>query len=254
MPLDILLKKLFSRLLFPVPLILICLVTAFILLSCKGERKRKWGKWILAAGTLYLLLASTFGHLPFYFLASRYQPLAVSELTGDNFVICITGSGFLPIHHNVPSQNFSQDASLCFHEGLRIAFELQELGKNYRIVISIPGIATEEEKSTAAHEVATKFGIPPEKILVVPSPRTTRDEAKVFKRVKGQRILVTSNFHMPRLMMLSRKYELDGIPAPVGVVGYVDIGLMDFIPNAENVLRLQRTVNELLGMLEYTFF
>ena len=254
MSLLVVLKKLFSRVLFPVPFILLCLTAAFILLSCKGERKRKWGKWILAAGTIYLLLASMFGHLPFYFLASRYQPLVVAELTGDSYIICVTGSGFLPIHKEVPSHNFTVDAGARFHEGLRVAVELRELGKDYHIVISVPGIATESEKRTAVDEMIQRFNIPPEKITVESSPQTTRDEANVFQKHKGEKILVTSDYHMPRLMVLSRKYDLDGIPAPTGVVGYVDISILDFIPDAQNILLFQRTVNELLGMLEYAAF
>ena len=59
---------------------------------------------------------------------------------------------------------------------------------------------------------------------------------------------------MPRLMMLSDRYELDALPAPATRVSGNAGGILKIVPSAENLSDCERAVYEYLGMLEYLIF
>ena len=75
-----------------------------------------------------------------------------------------------------------------------------------------------------------------------------------FKEHPGCKILVSNGWHLPRINMLARKYDIsESLSAPCaltsGGVPYAKI-----LPNADSFAKFQTFAYETLGMLEYFLF
>ena len=96
--------------------------------------------------------------------------------------------------------------------------------------------------------------MPPERIGLIEDALNSRQEVIAFSKLPGRKILVSEAFHIPRLMMLSRRYGLNALPAPASQGGGRGGGALFVIPSAERFMEGERAVYEYLGMLEYLLF
>ena len=65
------------------------------------------------------------------------------------------------------------------------------------------------------------MGVDSSSMLLMQKAKNTAGEAKEYKELSGtdgKLILVTSAIHMPRAMMIFRKYGFDPIPAPTNFI------------------------------------
>jgi uncharacterized SAM-binding protein YcdF (DUF218 family) len=83
----------------------------------------------------------------------------------------------------------------------------------------------------------------------------TQEEAELIREIVGTApfVLVTSDYHMPRAMMLFKALGMNPIPAPSGQCGRTE-GESRFspgrlFPNAANLVTADVAVHEYLGIL-----
>jgi uncharacterized SAM-binding protein YcdF (DUF218 family) len=131
------------------------------------------------------------------------------------------------------------------------------------------------------------FGVPAENIVFLEA-RNTEEEAKVVRKQllrsgksmggevvknescanpikdhsasKSKILLVTSAWHMKRARLMFEKYapDVEVVCAPAdfeySIMRYRSLGLYDFMPNAEALLKNSIAVHEWIGLIGYNFF
>ena len=104
-------------------------------------------------------------------------------------------------------------------------------------------------------ELAIKYGIPEEKIILTEEVQNTDQEAKAIKKIltdNAKIILVTSAFHMPRAEKVFKAANINVIPFPVDFQSSkLKTTIMDFIPSAVSLFDTSHFVREMIGRLYY---
>ncbi len=253
MSIGLLLKKCFSRIFFPVPLtFIIILIGLFLLIFVK--KRRKTGMWLTGIGAALFIGLSIFGELPLRPLVNRYDRLDPAALDrSEDYAICVAGSNFTETSDGRGS--FGEHSTLRMDEAARIAEYCENHGINYVLVTSVADpMADPAAKTAAMNEFYRPFGIPESKQKLVHGAENSREEVKEFAKYDGDKIIVSSAWHVPRLMMLAEKYDLDALPAPAPYIGGNDYTIMSWIPSGKHLENADNAVYEYLGMLEYLIF
>jgi uncharacterized SAM-binding protein YcdF (DUF218 family) len=105
-------------------------------------------------------------------------------------------------------------------------------------------------------DVAIKFGIPHQNILLTMNVENTDQEAKSVRELltsdKPKIILVTSAFHMPRAQTVFEAAGLAVLPFPVDFLsGVRKMTFMDFMPSADALRYTSLFVREMIGRTYY---
>lgn len=256
MSFGLLLKKCIARIAFPVPVIGILLLAGIILVFSKREKRRKAGRILLIITAIVYYLAGVLGSPLLYIFANQYPTLEVEKLPEpeSSYTICVAGSGFVPDEETLFA-SFNDHAQIRLLEAARLALYFEKHNIPYSVAVSVGNpTVTEEEKARAARSFFHSLNLPAEKIVVHGEAENSRDEIKWFKAQPGQKIIVTSTYHLPRFMMLAKKYDVAAIPAPAGAVLPERLDALTFIPSGQDFGALNILVYELLGMVEYAIF
>ena len=260
MPLSLMLKKFIARLAFPMPLLTLLGIVALVLaFRKKGSPRQKCiGKWMLIAWMVAFYLIGLYGHIPAGRLDRKYPPLKVEKLdTSKSYTICVFGNSYYPSSSLPPECHFNDVFQLRLIEGIRIARACEAKGIDYRLVVSVQTYTNATMETRLEHLLAftDMFGLPHEKIsLLRDKSYTTRHEIISLKEHPGCKILVSNGWHLPRINMLARKYDIgETISAPCALTSggapYAKI-----LPNADSFARFQTFAYETLGMLEYLLY
>ena len=104
-------------------------------------------------------------------------------------------------------------------------------------------------------ELAIKYGISEENIILTDEVQNTDQEAKAIKKILTENakiILVTSAFHMPRAEKVFKAANINLIPFPVDFQNSKSkTTMMDFIPSAGSLFDTSHFVREMIGRLYY---
>ena len=104
-------------------------------------------------------------------------------------------------------------------------------------------------------ELAIKYGISEENIILTDEVQNTDQEAKSIKEILTENskiILVTSAFHMPRAEKVFKAANINLIPFPVDFQNSKSkTTMMDFIPSAGSLFDTSHFVREMIGRLYY---
>ena len=104
-------------------------------------------------------------------------------------------------------------------------------------------------------ELAIKYGISEENIILTDEVQNTDQEAKAIKKILTENakiILVTSAFHMPRAEKVFKAANINVIPFPVDFQNSKSkTTMMDFIPSAGSLFDTSHFVREMIGRLYY---
>ena len=104
-------------------------------------------------------------------------------------------------------------------------------------------------------ELAIKYGISEENIILTDEVQKTDQEAKAIKKILTENakiILVTSAFHMPRAEKVFKAANINLIPYPVDFQNSKSkTTMMDFIPSAGSLFDTSHFVREMIGRLYY---
>ena len=104
-------------------------------------------------------------------------------------------------------------------------------------------------------ELAIKYGVSEENIILTDEVQNTDQEAKAIKEIlteDAKIILVTSAFHMPRAEKVFKAANINLIPYPVDFQNSKSkTTMMDFIPSAGSLFDTSHFVREMIGRLYY---
>jgi len=242
------LKKIVSRLLFPLPVI--CGILALGLILLWFTRRQKTGKVLVTIATALLLLLanSRVSAIFLQTLEQRYHPVVLSSLpaaaAGSRTYIVVLGSGYSPEPGVDLDSHLSEDGMVRLVEGIQLCRELA----GCKLILSggPPAMAQTMGK------VAISLGIPQQQIILEEHSRDTEQEARFIKPIVGTApfILVTSASHMPRAMDLFRTLGMQPIAAPTDYLVKPGATLVpdDLYPGYYGLYEITRTVYEYLGI------
>lgn len=257
MSFGLLLKKCIARIAFPVPVIGMLLIAGIVLaFFCRKDKLRKIGRTLLIATAVLYYLAGVLGSPLLYCFANQYSTLQPDKLPMPEtcYTICVAGSGFVP-NDETPFASFNDQAQIRLLEAARLAayFETHKIPYSLAVSVGNPDVP-KELKIQTVKEFFQSLNLPSDRIIVHTDAENSRDEIKWFKEQTGQKIIVTSTYHLPRFMMLAGKYDVAAIPAPAGAILPERFDVLSFIPSGQDFSALNILVYELLGMVEYAVF
>ncbi|MEO5334773.1 MAG: YdcF family protein [Magnetococcus sp. YQC-5] len=137
-----------------------------------------------------------------YAVTSRFQPLYVVVLSG--------GAKADPTLSSVGQIN--PETLVRLAEGIRIFREHPES----KLLVSGGAPFAHVAEAEIMADVAKLLGVSEEAMVLEKHSLDTDDQARIIKKMIGAApfVLVTSASHLPRSMVLFRKYGLDPVPAP----------------------------------------
>lgn len=252
------LKKLLSRLLFPLPLCIECLGLGLVL--WRGSRWKRLGRALVATGLIGLLL---FGYpalpnLALGWLESRHPATAGSstptaaEADSPRFIFVLAGSVVSAERQRPPGARLGELSLQRLAEGVR----QHRLHPDATLLVSVPGTAlSTAEKERVMAEVLAIFGLPADGVKIFPAARDTEDEIVWCSRVAGTNavLLVSCASHLPRAMRLAARHGLRARPCPSGY--WVESRRREawtpdqLFPSAWNFHKSERAAYEHLGLL-----
>jgi uncharacterized SAM-binding protein YcdF (DUF218 family) len=200
------LKKIVSRFLFPLSLILELLIIG-LLWPKKGK------KFLISALLLlYLFSFQPFANLLLWPLEKSYTPIEVSSLRKDIKTVVVLGGGVKEKPSLTAEDRLSEASLKRLLEGIRIGRHLPEA----RIILSGGDHYGVTPVARVMKEVALSLGLPPSRLLLEESSWDTPDQARLLKESLGSEpfYLITSANHMPRSMALFKKVGTQPIAAP----------------------------------------
>jgi len=246
-----LLKKIIALFLMPIPA---CLFLALLgLFFLWFTRRQKTGKVLVTIAALLLGVLSYGGVSDMLArpLEQKYPPLTNFENIKDVKWIVVLGGGS-GVDPRLPPSTYLADASLVrLSEGVYIHNRIPETKLIFTGGSAFNGITPMAE---VMGDVAVEWGVEPEDIILEKKATDTKDHPVYVKEIVGKDrfILVTSASHMPRAMALSRKQEMEPIPASTGyMVKKREGGLSPetFFPSAGSMEKVGRAIHEYLGMV-----
>ena len=245
------LKKLVSRLLFPVPLVLLCGVLGVALLWRRRESRA--GRILASLAILLLLLfsASPIADALLAPLEGHYPPLCVASLPPDGVEVIVVLAGGAATRDDLPvTAQLDSHTTARLVEGIRLAQALPEATLLLSGGLGVPLDVEDEARDN--YRFGLLFDIAPERILIEGHSRDTAEQARYVADLIGDAslILVTSASHMPRSMALFRQVGLEPIAAPTDYYVHPDRlqHIWSWLPNVGALKNSERAVYEYLGL------
>lgn len=237
-----------APLFFPVTLILGILVLGLFLLA--WTRRQKSGKIVVLIGVLFLGLLSfdVVSDVLLRPLEYQYPPLVRLENIQNIKWIVVLGGGHTSDPKLPVTSQLSNDSLNRLMEGIRLYRKLPES----KLFLSGGGPFERIPNAKKMAEVALAIGIKKQDLILEEDSKDTEDEARFIQPIVGQErfVLVTSASHMPRSMLIFKRYGMDPIPAPTDylVKERQRIAPNMFYPTAGSLLKAERAFYEYLGL------
>jgi uncharacterized SAM-binding protein YcdF (DUF218 family) len=186
------------------------------------------------------------------YLEKDYQPIEISEIENVDAIVVL--SGMIRVIGDEENLKYEFNDSVDrFFAGL----DLFNNNKSPILILTrgkMPwslGIAEGEYLK----ELAIKYGVSEENIILTDEVQNTDQEAKAIKEIlteDAKIILVTSAFHMPRAEKVFKAANINLIPYPVDFQNSKSkTTMMDFIPSAGSLFDTSHFVREMIGRLYY---
>ncbi|MEN3259004.1 envelope biogenesis factor ElyC [Sodalis endosymbiont of Spalangia cameroni] len=205
------LKKFIGGLLLPLPLLLLVMGAGLVLLWL--NRGPKIARLLLSVGWL-LLLALSLQPVADRLLAPLEAHYPTWQPRGETVKwIVVLGGGYTWNPHWPPSANLINNSLPRVTEGIR-QWRAHPGATMVFTGAAAPGNPV--SSAEAASRVAQSLGVPASAIVVLDSPRDTRQEATSVAMLVGQAplMLVTSANHLPRAMGFFTAAGLKPLPVP----------------------------------------
>lgn len=246
------LKKLVSRLLFPVGLTLSLGIAGVILWLARPQR-RIGPTLVIAAGILFWALSTPWlaSSLisPLERMAGPYaQP---QELARKGVTHIVVLGGNQRNSKLTPADQCGGDTTLRVLEGVRLWKALP----NARLILAGGSFVDEKPAAKAMAALAGQLGVPCQAMQLEAASWDTSDQARLISADLGNApfALVTSACHLPRSMLLFQAYGSKPIPAPCDFSTFGGTGdeLFNFVPQAKGLAISERAVYEYLGLIYF---
>lgn len=235
-------KKIFSRLFFPLSLIIELMVIGLV-------RPQKGRKFLMAGVVLlYLFSFGPFAHLLLWPLERQY--LAISESAIQKIIkwVVVLGGGSRSNQSLTPADQLDDASLKRLLEGIRLCHYLPE----GRLVLSGGDYRGLSSDARSMRQAALQFGLPSARLFLEASSWDTLDEARFLKNLLGRApfYLVTSAGHMTRSMAMFKKVGTHPIAAPTDFRAvWEPLVVTDFYPQAMALMNTERAFYEYLGLL-----
>jgi len=186
------------------------------------------------------------------YLEKDYQPIEIAEIENVDAIVVL--SGMIRVIGDEENLKYEFTDSIDrFFAGL----DLFNNNKSPILILTrgkMPwsiGIAEGEYLK----ELAIKYGVSEENIILTDEVQNTDQEAKAIKEIlteDAKIILVTSAFHMPRAEKVFKAANINLIPYPVDFQSSkLKTTIMDFIPSAKSFFDTSHFIREIIGRLYY---
>jgi len=252
-----LIKHTLESLCQPFTLGMLLLVVGTLLLMAR--RHVKAGTGVISCGLLVLLLFSypPMPGLLYRSLSSRYQPITKEVLrempghSGEVVWIAVLSGGFYTNGATTVGARLNEASLIRFAEAIRIYRQIPEA----KILFSVSDIKSDLAQKRLLDQLAGTFGLPRDDLDSLAGAKTTQDEAGMFRGRLGTTpfILVTSDYHMPRAMLLFKGSGLNPVPAPVGQCGQGDpeprFNPSGLFPSDSSLSTSHTVIHEYLGII-----
>ena len=229
------------------PLILIIILIVWGLIF--GSKK------ISSSGIIILIICSTpiISQKLIAYLESDYQLKKPSDVKSANAVVVLSGMLRTIKTKNGLSYEWGEGVDRIF-----AGINLLQLKKAPTLILTrgkMPWSMGLPE-GEYLRDVAIKYGVPEENILLTENVENTDQEAKAIKKLfsidNPKIILVTSAFHMPRALIVFEAAGINAIPFPVDFRrGSGKPNYMSFIPSAGSFAGTSYFVREMIGRIYY---
>jgi uncharacterized SAM-binding protein YcdF (DUF218 family) len=235
----------------PVADFIVLLVTAIILYLYKKE-KLAFIFFSLGIGWILLTSSTPFPQWLVYTLERKYP---VFDSANYDFrppvKILVLGGGHSYEPGLPASMKLSGTASARLVEGLRIYKQL----KGSKLVGSGSSLTKRMTLAEVQAIAAVELGVSEGDTLQSREPTNTAEEIQAYKKRFGENgslILVTSAIHMPRAIILCKKFGVEAIPAPTEFFLKKDPerSLYDFKPSVRKMEMVESALHEYAGMLK----
>jgi uncharacterized SAM-binding protein YcdF (DUF218 family) len=250
-------KKIVSQFVSPLPVI--CLLMLAGLFYLFFTRKQAWGKFLLFAGAIILLLLSN-GHISDNitgYLESSYKPHAVQfshefyDSEDEEFIkfIVVLGGGHSSNPELPLTSQISTQTMVRLIEGIRIY--RKHIGS--KLILSGGSAFDPVPDAVLMADIAGELGVSEHDIILESESKDTKDEAVLIRPIVGVEkfFLVTSAAHMHRSIAMFQKLGMNPVPAPVGHM-FNDVKrktFLSYFPGSGNLDKSSRAIHEYLGMV-----
>jgi uncharacterized SAM-binding protein YcdF (DUF218 family) len=243
-------REFLSLMINPIPVLCLLIITAisFFLLH-----KKKAGRYFLglAAGWFLIITTPPVPKMLVRYLEDQYPQISdstISELP-DTCNILILGGGHSDDKTLSPNNQLSATALGRLTEGIRIHRRVP----GSTLIMSGYGGRTSLPQAVVLYRTALILGEDSTSIRIMTLPSNTQMEAAEYSRNFGSQknpVLVTSDLHMPRAMMLFRKEGLNPVPAPTNSL--IKVGSVKnpwrWIPSTDNTGMMKAAIHEYIGI------
>jgi uncharacterized SAM-binding protein YcdF (DUF218 family) len=246
------LKKLISRILFPVGLTLSLGIVGVIYWLARPDRRIGPALVIIAGVSLWAFstpwLASSL-ITPLEKIAGPYAQPQELALKGIKHIVVLGGS-----QRNsklTPADQCGGDTALRVLEGVRLWKGLP----GSRLIFAGGSFSSRIPAAEAMAALAEQLGVPRQAMVLETASWDTSDQARILSAKLGQTpfALVTSASHMPRSLLLFKAHGSNPISAPCDFTKFAGTGkgFTLFVPQAWGLSLSERAVYEYLGMLYF---
>jgi uncharacterized SAM-binding protein YcdF (DUF218 family) len=262
-------RKLLSRVIFPVPLILELLLLGIVLQRMQRAPRAARIVLVVAVGLLFVLSLPICSNWAFARLERSYPPLLEAQIVdllrendGAPVHIAVAGSGFYLREGLADAAGRPADADLShglneaylvrLQEAGRIAHLVQEHGGRCQLLVASYSSVEPALRQRAFAAYFSAFGIAAEDVLLIDGAYNSKREVERFGEHSRRFVMVSSAAHVSRLLGFAQRRGFDAIAAPAGYRCRpgAAVGSIDFIPSAEGLYNVRILFYELLGRLE----
>ena len=231
-------------------LYLLLIIASFFFMA----HKSKTGRFFLVLSGIWLFIIST-PLIPKSLvksLESKYSQFTVESLKNlpGSCDIIVLGGGHSDDKNLSPNNQLSTTALARLAEGIRI----NRTVPGSRLILSGYRGKSELSQSLILYRTALMLGIDSASMAMQELPSNTRMEAEEYVKNFGKAnglIIVTSDIHMPRAMILFQKAGLNPVAAPTNQI--IRYGSKKdpwrWMPSSENIGMMDAVIHEYAGML-----
>lgn len=241
------LKKLVSRMLFPIPLTLLALGLGIVLLF--GKRKRAGMAFVILSFLMLLAMSTmSFPSALLRPLEREYPQLDLNNpLLGQASLIVVLSGG----HNSDPdiplTSRLSEPSLVRLMEGIRIYNAMGDA----TLFLTGGTVCDPVPEAQVMADMAQEFGVSAADIIMETASKDTRMQAAEVKSIVGAApfVLVTSASHMPRSMKLFKEQGLTPIPAPTNFLIKESYSGCPWhiYPSVQELRIMERAIYEYLG-------
>lgn len=220
-------------------------------------KRRRTALIVTSLGILWLFIISItpFSQWIVYQLESKYLVWSKDDYNLDHPVnILILGGGHAIAPELPSSGQLMSPAMARLIEGIRIHRQLA----GSKLICSGNSTTRRVTQAEMLANSAVDIGVQPEDTLQSRSPKNTMEEILDYKKRFGKNtslIIVTSGYHMPRVILLCEREGLKVIPAPTDFYLKMDPqkGIFNFKPSVVKIQMLQSALHEYAGIIQVRF-